>query len=344
MSSSFIEGGDFPRFVDAIIGAKRVIGPVAKRSKFVYAELESAAELRLDFDVTLLPPKKVFFPPVQDVVRWDAEGVRGCIDPVETVLLGVHFYDVRGIDIADTFFRNGYADADYLAQREATTIVASNVQNVSPRAFWASPAFGIAPTGHDAFLTAIDGGYVLETRTPKGEALLAFGHFRPATAEEVSAAAEENARALEKCQETLPYTAEEIATKVRESFGNEKMWDELARDCFSCGSCNIVCPTCYCFGVSDQYNLDQESGRRHRHWDACMTWEFASVTQAGGEKDNFREHYQARFRHRFMRKTAYQYDLVGGLACTGCGRCSQVCTADIANPARVITKIMEVAS
>lgn len=344
MSSSFIEGGDWSRFVDAVIGARRVVGPVAKRSKFVYAQLESAEELRLDFDVTLLPPKKLFFPPVQDVVEWDSEAVHGCIDPVDTVLLGVHFYDVRGIDIADTFFRQGYADADYLAQRDATTIVASNIQNVSPRAFWASPALAVEPEGHDAFLTSIEGGYVFETLTPKGEALLAFGKFRPATAEQISAAAEENASALEKCQEILSYSAEEIATKVRESFGNEKMWYELAKDCFSCGSCNIVCPTCYCFGVSDQWNIDQTSGRRHRHWDACMTWEFASVTQAGGETDNFREHYQARFRHRFMRKAAYQYHLVGGMACTGCGRCSQVCTADIADPVHVISTIMEVAS
>jgi formate hydrogenlyase subunit 6/NADH:ubiquinone oxidoreductase subunit I len=344
MGTFFIEGRDFPLFVDALIGAKRVVGPIAKRDKFAYADLESAGDLRLDFDVTLLPPKKVFFPPAQDLVRFDQDAVAGCVDPVETVLLGVHFYDVKGIDMTDFLFRERNEDWNYLAQREATTIVASNVQAVSPRAFWGSVGADVEPQGHDAFLTAIDGGYVFETRTPKGEELLGYGTFREATPAEIEAAASANASVMEACAENLPYSSEAIAEKVRASFGNEKLWDELAMDCFSCGSCNTVCPTCYCFDVKDAWNLNQTSGTRSRYWDACLTREFAAVTMAGGGTENFREHHSSRFRHRFMRKAAYLNDKLGGPACTGCGRCSQACTANIADPVRVITAIMEVQS
>ena len=42
-----------------------------------------------------------------------------------------------------------------------------------------------------------------------------------------------------------------------------------------------------------------------------------------------------------MRKTTYLNEKLGGPACVGCGRCSQACTADIADPVRVITTIME---
>ena len=341
MGSLFVDAREFASFVDALIGSTRVIGPVAKRQKFVFAELESASALRLDYDVTILPPKKVFFPPVQPLVCFDATSVRDCIDPVPTVLLGVHPYDVKGIDMTDRLFRDHYEDWNYLGQREATTVVASSVQNVSPRAFWASIGTEIAPAGHDAFLTAIDGGYVLETRTPKGEALRAYGAFREATPEEIAAAERANAEAAERCSRALPYTSAEIAERVRAAFGDESMWDSLALDCFSCGSCNTVCPTCYCFDVRDTWNLDQTSGTRSRYWDACLTREFASVTMAGGEKENFREHHQSRFRHRFMRKTAYLNERLGGPACTGCGRCAAACTADIADPVRVITTIME---
>ncbi len=341
MGAFFIAETDFGPFVERLRDATRVIGPVAKRSKFAFEELRSAAELRLDYDVTILPPKKVFFPTRQEVVRFDADTVTDCVDPVETVLLGVHAYDVRGIDMTDFLFRERNEDWNYLAQREATTVVASNVHRVAPRAFWASMTDGLDPQGHDAFLTLIEDGYVFETRSPKGEALLRHGEFRPASAEQAAEAECVNAAALSECQEQLPYSGAAVAEKVREAFGDEALWDRLSKDCFGCGSCNIVCPTCYCFDVRDMWNADQATGQRTRYWDACLTREFAAVTQAGGLKENFREHHQSRFRHRFMRKAAYQFEKLGGPACTGCGRCSAACTIDIADPVRVITTIME---
>ncbi len=341
MTDRYITEEAFGPFVNAMIASTRVIGPVAKRSTFAYEQLESESDLRLDFDVTVLPPKKVFFPPAQQLVRFDGDTVEGCIEPVDTVLLGVHFYDVKGIDMTDFLFRANYADYNYLAQREATTIVASNIQAISPRAFWDSVGIEVQPKGHDAFLTKIDGGYLLETKTAKGDALITLGDFREATAGEVQAAREVNAAVMGRCPERLAYSTDAVATRVRESFGEEEMWDELAERCFSCGSCNTVCPTCYCFDVSDSWNLDQKSGVRTRYWDACLTREFAAVTGAGGSKENFREHHSSRFRHRFMRKTTYLNEKLGGPACVGCGRCSRACTADIADPVRVITTIME---
>jgi ferredoxin len=341
MGVYYLDERQFTAFVTAVIQAKRVVGPVARRARFAYEDLESVDDLRLDFDVTILPPKSVFFPPAQAIARFDGDEVSSCICPVDTVLFGVHFYDVKAIDQLDFLFRENNPDWDYLCQREATTIVASNIQTVSSRAFWDSVGTDVQPLGHDALLTKVGSGYVFETRTPKGEALLEYGDFREATQDEAAEAERVNAAVIGTCPERLAYTTEEIAEKVRDSFGNEKMWDELAERCFSCGSCNTVCPTCYCFDVVDSWNLDQKSGVRTRYWDACLTREFAAVTGAGGSKENFREHHSARFRHRFMRKTTYLNDKLGGPACVGCGRCSQACTADIADPVRVITKIME---
>jgi formate hydrogenlyase subunit 6/NADH:ubiquinone oxidoreductase subunit I len=255
--------------------------------------------------------------------------------------LGVHFYDVKGIDQTDYLYRERNADWNYLAQREATTIVASNIRSVSPRAFWDSVGRHVQPQGHDAFLTKLEGGYVFEVRTPRGEALLSHGTFRDATPLEIDAAERMNAEVMGTCTERLGHSSSEIAEKVRESFGNEDMWDELAMNCFSCGSCNTVCPTCYCFDMRDTWNLDQSSGSRERSWDSCLTREFAAISQPGGGHENFREHHSSRFRHRFMRKTTYLNDKLGGPACVGCGRCSSACTANIADPVRVINAIME---
>lgn len=340
MAESFIRNEDFAVFVGALIEALPVYAPVAKRSRFVFERLEAPEELRLDYDVTILPPKKLFFPPAQDLIRFDEAGARAALEPTEKVLFGVHFYDVKAIDQTDLLFSERNFDVNYMAHRQTTTIVASNIQTVSQRAFFASVGTGVQPTGHDAFLTSVAGGYVFETRTERGEALLKFGAFRPATDAQIEEAARVNATALEQCAEKLEQGTEAIATKVRDAFGDDELWSDLASDCFSCGSCNTVCPTCYCFDVQDTWNVDQTSGQRTRYWDACLTEDFAKVSLGEGATENFRETRGARFRHRIMRKAVYLNPKLGGPACVGCGRCSAACTADIADPVRVINRIL----
>ncbi len=339
MTDSFIRSDDFPAFVGAMLEAWPVYGPVAKRSRFVFDRLEAPEELRLDYDVTILPPKKLFFPPAQDLIRFKGDDYSPALDPVEKILFGVHFYDVKAIDQTDLLFTERNYDVNYMAHRQTTTIVASNIQNVSKRAFFASVGRDVQPQGHDAFLTAIDGGYVYQTRTERGEALLTYGVFRQATAQEVQEAAAVNAAALERCPERLEYGTQEIATRVRAAFSDEELWKALAVDCFSCGSCNTVCPTCYCFDMQDTWNVDQ-SGQRTRFWDGCLTEDFAKCSLGEGACENFRSDRAARFRHRIMRKTTYLNEKLGGPACVGCGRCSAACTADIADPVRVIDTIM----
>ena len=339
MTTSFIRSDDFAAFLTAMIEAVPVYGPVAKRSRFVFERLEAPDELRLDYDVTILPPKKLFFPPAQDLLRFDEAGVAAALEPTEKVLLGVHFYDVKAIDQTDLLFSERNYDVNYMGHRETTTIVASNIQNVSSRAFFASVGADVQPEGHDAFLTAVEGGYVLETRTERGEALLGYGAFQPATDAQIDEAARVNATALEQCPEKLEHGTEEIATKVRGAFGDDALWDELAADCFSCGTCNTVCPTCYCFDVQDTWNVDA-SGQRTRFWDGCLTEDFAKCSLGDGGSENFRERRGQRFRHRMMHKATYLNEKLGGPACVGCGRCSAGCTADIADPVRVINRIM----
>jgi len=345
MSFHYIKEKDFRAFLAALIQAKPVVGPVAKSSrqqaKFVFARLERPEELRLDYDVTILPPKKEFFPTKQELVRFDGPRFEGCVAPVEKILFGVHFYDVKALDMTDLLYREKNDDRNYTAHREAATVVISNIQRVSPRAFWATIGTEVQPRGHDAWLTKIAGGYLFETRTPKGEALLKYGKFAAASDAQVKAARKANEKVWAKCPETLKGTSAGNARKVRAVFGNEELWKKFAEDCFSCGSCNTVCPTCYCFDVRDWWRVDQKSGARARYWDACLTEDFAKISLGAGATENFRGERGERFRHRFMRKAAYLNEKLGGPACVGCGRCSAACTADIADPTKVINSIPE---
>ncbi len=341
MNAYFLKERDLGSFVEHLIATTKVIGPVAKKTKFVFGELKAAADLRLDYDCTILPPKKVFFPPQQPLITFHGTKAESCIAPVDQVLFGVHPYDIKGIDILDTLFRSGNPDQNYLANREHTTIVGCSVQRVAPRAFWATMGPAMKPRGHDAFITRIPGGYVFETRTDKGEALVPHGRFITATIEQEARAAAENEGVGRECPETMKYDAGQVAKKVRAEFANEPLWQKLAADCLSCGTCNIVCPTCYCFDVQDTWDLDQTSGVRYRTWDGCLLPGFAEVSLGGGKTENFREEPHQRYRHRVMRKTTYLNGKIGGPACVGCGRCAISCLPDIADPVHIVDTIME---
>lgn len=342
MDMYFITEQNFQKFLATMIEDKKVVGPIAKRKKFIFSEVKNPQELRLDYDVTILPPKKEFFPTRQQLVTFDGEDYKGCVKPEEKVIFGVHYYDIKAIDQLDFVFTDNKKDINYMANREAATIVGSNIQNISARAFWGSVGTKVQPKGHDAFLTKVKDGYTFECLTEKGKALLKYGEFTEATADHTTETKEVNETVKDKCPEKLNCdSSEEIAKKVREAFGNNKLWEECAEDCFSCGSCNTICPTCYCFDVQDKWNVDQKSGARTRTWDACLTEDFAKISLGGGATENFRETRGARFRHRMMRKATYLNEKLGGPACVGCGRCSSACTADIADPVNVINKIME---
>ncbi|MFB3852691.1 MAG: 4Fe-4S dicluster domain-containing protein [Vicinamibacterales bacterium] len=341
METYFLSENGLAPFVAKLIARTRVIAPVARKTRFVFAELASPDELRLDYDVTVLPPKKAFFPTRQTLLRFTGKKIESAIAPVAQVLFGVHPYDIKAIDQLDLLFETGHRDDNYLANREHTTIVGSSVQRVLPRAFWASMSPDTEPRGHDAFMTRIDGGYLFEVRTRKGAGLLADGNFAEATRSQVLAAAKANRDAVEECPVQIKYGTAEISSKTRASFQNEGLWESLSADCFSCGTCNIVCPTCYCFDVQDTWNLDQVSGQRARSWDGCLLENFAEVSLGGGNTENFRERPAERFRHRVMRKLTYLNPKLGAPACVGCGRCSTQCVPDIADPAHVIEKIME---
>jgi formate hydrogenlyase subunit 6/NADH:ubiquinone oxidoreductase subunit I len=339
MITRFLKDESLRPFVRALMEKTPVIGPVRKKSRFVFAELASEDDLRLDYDTTILPPKKAFFPTRQDLVKFRKDSFEGCVRAREQVLFGVHAHDIKGIDMSDAFYAANQPDGYYMEARKATTIVGCSVQNHYKHAFFGSVCREREAQGCDLFLTKIAGGYLAEARTPRGEALLKAGAFSEATPAQVKTAGGVRRKENEDCPEKLNNNSEEIRAGVRSSFGSD-VWKELSEDCFSCGSCNIVCPTCYCFDVQDEWNLDGVSGTRFRCWDACLVSEFAEVSVQGG-CENFREERAERYRHRFMRKTSYLNDLLGGPACVGCGRCSGACTADIANPTVAINRIME---
>ena len=339
MKTFFLSDGDLAGFVTKLIAKSPVFAPVSKKTRFVFDKLESVEDLRLDYDTTILPPKKLFVPTTQDLVTFENGKYEDCIKPENKILFGVHPYDIKAISMMDWIHEESNFDIYYHSNRKATTIIGSNVQNHYKHAFFGTVCKELKVMGHDMFLTKITDGYLVDVLTKKGDALLPEGNFADATPTQIEEAADINTKADENCPSKLKNTSLEIKHKIRMYYDSD-IWKKRSENCFSCGSCNIVCPTCYCFDIQDEWALDPTSGKRFRRWDACLTCEFSEVSVQGGS-ENFREERAERFRHRIMRKTSFLNDKLGGPACVGCGRCSGTCTADIADPVSIINEIME---
>ena len=332
----------FRNWVQSLIDRERVFGVQAKGERFAFGPLARPEDLRLDYDVTILPPKKYFQPQREVLLEFDrSDGFESVMNEESFIVLGVHPCDMEGIRQMDEVFQQNNVDAHYLAYRERATIVVSDVRAVSETVF--SGCMGHATAEDmdvfDVLLTHLpDGSELVDVRTEKGEALLGGLEDSPdanagdlAAREEVWRANRERLRKFE-----LKMKPKELPALLERSAGHP-VWEEMAALCYSCGSCNLVCPTCYCFTVDDEMNWDMQTGRRVRTWDGCMLAGFAKV--AGGH--DFRPNPAARYRHRYYRKGKYMWDMIGKIGCVGCGRCVAACTAKIANPVEVYNRLLE---
>ena len=159
---------------------------------------------------------------------------------------------------------------------------------------------------------------------------------RDVTGEEIARQKSVRDEAVTQYQHSLNVPKERLLKLLQDNYENP-YWETRSKTCLSCGSCVMVCPTCFCFDVHDEMELNLKEGERFRNWDGCVLVDFAKV--ASGE--NFRHTKDSRFRHRIMRKGKYILEKYGRVGCVGCGRCATACLADIASPVEAFNAITE---
>ncbi|MBU4211231.1 MAG: 4Fe-4S dicluster domain-containing protein [Verrucomicrobia bacterium] len=330
---------DLIQWVTGLIRAQTVIGVQAKDDRFEFAPLSQASDLRLDYDVTVLPPKMFFQPAREPLLAFDgAAGFETLLSDKPFVLLGVHPYDLVAILQMDALFAADNDDIHYRARRKQAVIVACDVQTASPNGFAGCMDTATVSQGFDILITRVADVYLAEAGTAAGAALLADIKKAP-EADAASLARREqvwleNRKLLRKHE--LRVALKDLPALLERS-SDHAVWEEKAGRCFSCGSCNLVCPTCYCFDVQDEIGWDLKRGVRCRTWDGCLLKDFATVAGA----HNFRKSRADRYRHRYYRKGKYMPDKIGQVACVGCGRCISACVSKIANPVEVYNRLQE---
>ena len=132
MLPKVITKGDFQAFVNALTGEYSVFGPVLKETtaageeKFVFASISDASQLRMDYDTTLLSPKKYFLPQRETLLKFtlgQEQTVEAVVDTTQRVIVGAHPCDIYATWLLDEVFSSDNKDPNYLSRRERALIV-----------------------------------------------------------------------------------------------------------------------------------------------------------------------------------------------------------------------------
>ncbi|MEF8847507.1 MAG: 4Fe-4S dicluster domain-containing protein [Candidatus Thermoplasmatota archaeon] len=336
---------DFNNFIDELISDEKydVHGPKEKygaKNKFVFGPLDSSDQLRLDYDTTILPPKKYFLPQYETMMEFNLDkplDIKKEKENKKKLLLGIHPYDLIAILQMDNYYLDKEdVSKSYLERRKNTILVGSDVLNVSEKAFFGSMNTGSLNEGYALFLTDLGSKVAIEIGSKEGEKLIKkASRMREAEDFEKQKVKYVRKIANEESGRGLKVHPSEWYNLLEENYDSD-VWKKQSDKCLSCGTCTMVCPTCFCYDVNDYVDLNKK-GKRVRTWDGCLLRDFTKV--ASGEI--FREDIMDRYRHRFFRKGKYLPDRLGYIACVGCGRCSSQCVPDIADPVKVMNMVFD---
>lgn len=329
----FIKTADVKPWLAELAKAHRVLAPVQDGDAVVFRPFAAEQELVLDRQATM-PPKKSVFPQSEHLVDFtsskDPENLgrvqieaREVLPEGTTVVFGCRACDARGFTMFDRVYLGGKTpDIYYKTRRDNTCFITQACRTTESTCFcnWVG-SHPADSTGSDVLATPLADGYLLEAVSERGDkllgsGLLADGEGRRSEAEQVHQTA---AASLAQAPDIA-----RAPEKLLAVFDNLPFWEEMSAKCISCGACTYLCPTCYCFNITDE--TSGLAGSRIRSWDNCMSAQF--TMEASGH--NPRPTKAHRLRNRVGHKFSYYPSLHGGvISCCGCGRCIKSCPVGI---------------
>jgi len=310
--------------------------PIKKSEKsFVFAPIRNPSEIELNYSRTILPLKKYFFKPIDTMFSFSAE--KGYEMPAEEpnkkyVIFGVHPCDIHGLKILDLVFSGRYVDSYYFARRSQAVIIGLDCIP-DDLCFCRSTGTDFVDSGFDLFLSDIDDSYLVRVGTSIGDDMVTladslFWEVEKADREKYKS------KSIQRRESFQTEIQLQDLPEIMDLEYESQVWQEVGEECLGCGTCSMVCPTCYCYAVFDELNLDANSGRRKRRWDSCLFKDYALV--AGGH--NFRADRSSRVKNRYFHKQRGFVSQYGRPSCVGCGRCKAYCPAGI-DIVEVVTKL-----
>lgn len=300
-----------------------IVAPVRNREKVFFGQVTRFDEITLDYIQTALSAKSTVFPRCEELFTFEKDGDSFKVnDPKfsdkEIVLFGLRPCDAATFGYMKDFFLKENPDVHFANRMDRLTLVAISCKNHDEYCFCTS--VGSSPADErnaDILLTEVENGdFYAEVVTPKGEALAAKseGSF-------VDSPAIDKAKHVTQVPEV--FNLEALQAKLRDGAYDNPAWLANSLACLGCGACAFSCPTCTCFDIQDESNLD--GGRRIRTWDTCALGLFTLHTSG----HNPRQVQSQRWRQRILHKFDYSVKTLNQVSCVGCGRCGRVCPAQM---------------
>ncbi|MBN1299067.1 MAG: 4Fe-4S dicluster domain-containing protein, partial [Actinobacteria bacterium] len=319
---------DFKDFVVNLIAAYEVTGPKKiNQSLHDFVPIKNYEDMDLGYKrTTLSPAKKMLFPSVEALASYkvskDIE-VKPLVESKEQMLFGASAWDINGMNFLDRIFSTDFIDENYMEKRKKLKVIGIDAEP-SDANFAVSMNAEYAKEGFDLFLSDIGDKYFVRLGTAAGaEIAEKYGKFSDASDSDYSAF--DRAMIEYKKKFKVNIDLDNLFENLEIVYGRKEFWNKLAEKCFSCGSCNLVCPTCFCFNVRDDMKMDLSEGVKSRQWDSCMISNYGLV--AGGH--NFRPDAANRLKQRYRCKLKTYVEKFGQYSCIGCGRCVEACLAKI---------------
>jgi ferredoxin len=333
MAAKFLPADKLMDWIAELATSRQVLVPVTERDAVVFRPYSKDAKPVFDRQANV-PPKATVFPASQRLMTFNyvknpedlgqvAVEVQETVETEPTVVFGGRPCDARGFTVFDRVYDcKKVQDPYYKARRESTLFVTMACDDPENACFchWVGSSPSDAE-GSDVLMTPIQGGFLVEDVSKRGKALLASKLMSDGSKKAKEAKAVQ-AAALAALGEA--WSPEKAPAKLIEKFDDMGFWDEVSAKCISCGACTYLCPTCYCFNVTDERKGMR--GERIRTWDNCMSFQF--TLEASGH--NPRPTKAHRLKNRVGHKFSYYPDIHGGVfACCGCGRCIKLCPVSV---------------
>ncbi len=323
---------DIAKLLDSAKSAGyRFIAPVRVDDVTLFREPASAADIVLD---EILPTKSVkeFFLAENETIMRYKNGLKGDVEIMDiepatfappTVIFGARPCDAAAAPIVNGVMTWDYDDNFFLERRRNNVVIAVACVEADNACFCTSvDVMPDGTSGVDILLrptsaeTGAEQEYIVEPVTDKGKEFI------------------EKTQGWGTASATPSPAIDELKANLKPKFDHKALHDWLAANfnhdywrtatvaCIGCGTCTFLCPTCHCFDIVDEGDI--EGGLRVKNWDYCQGKLFTLHTSGHNPRNYQFERYRQRVQHKFR----YYVDKFGHILCTGCGRCVRSCPVD----------------